>query len=547
MRWRQWWSQLGGPNALSWWSWWLILAPAVLISLPLKPAATTGDYLVWLLVLLGIQIVIGALMWSATRWVLPRQPGQSRPLAAVVVFVGLGAVRLVLVTWWGPVFGAVESTLENRIFINLVVGPFLLAVIAIFVDTYRRHIDVMRRLTSAQAHLMAVREAARADRESDDRVLVADVIEQITSEMQRDDVDPDEIRRVARDIVRSRSHELARTDVDVVPDAPPDPDRRLAVGELWRRLRIPSPWVTALVLEVPLIPLVIAAHGVPAAIVNFIVAGAVVVLVLSAFRWAWPRFPVAIRNGWTVLAAGISVGFLVPTIVWWVMVAVGIDFEWYVTTVVPVATFETFGIALVAAIGRAIDADEQRQLNLVEQVAREIEDLRLQTSEHRRRIAAFLHGPIQSELLKAAAQGLAAPEALTLVQERFDDLRDAPDEVDAGHRITTIVQAWSSVLDIELDAPASVLMHMQQRPGAVTVISDALSEALTNALRHAESTDVQVVVREVDGGFELRVRSDGEVTSTRAGDGFGLANLSRMARSVDLVSGEGRTELVVCV
>lgn len=525
----------------------MILPPAVLISLPLQPAATTTDYLVWLLVLLGIQAVIGVLMWSAARWALPRQPGQSRPLVAVAVFIGLGAVRLGLIMWLSPLFGAADSTLANRVFINLVVGPFLLAVIAIFVDTYRRHIDVMQRLTAAQAHLIAVREAARADRESDDRQLVGDVVAQITAAMQRDDTNPDVIRRVARDIVRSRSHELVRVDNDVVPAAPADPDRRLALGALWRRLRIPSPWVAALVLEVPLIPLVIAAHGVPAAIVNFIVACAVVVLVLSGFRWVWPRVPVAIRNGWTVLVAGVSVGLLVPTIVWWVMVTVGIDFEWYVTTVVPVATFEVFGIALVAAIGRAIDADEQRQLNLVEQVAREIEDLRLQTKEHQRRIAAFLHGPIQSELLKAAAQGLAAPEALTLVQERFDDLRDTPDDVDAGNRLTTIVQAWSSVLNIKLDAPASALMHMQQRPGAVTVISDALSEALTNALRHAESTDVQVVVREADGGIELRVRSDGEVTSTRAADGFGLANLSRMARSVDLVSGEGRTELVVCV
>lgn len=547
MSWRRWWRQLGGANALSGWSWWLILAPAVLISLPMAPDASSADYLIWLLVLIGIQVIIGMLMWLASRTVLPRQAGQSRPLVAVGVFLGLGAVRLALVIWLGPIFGAADSSVSNRVFINLVVGPFLLAVIAVFVDTYRRHIDVMRRLSTAEAHLQSVREVARADQQSDDRVLVADVVAQMTAAMQGDDVDSDEIRRVARDIVRSRSHELARGDDALIPAAPADPDRRLAIGALWRRLRIPSPWVTALVLEVPLIPLVAAAHGAVAAVANFVVAVAVVIVVLSLFRMVWSRLPAAPHNGWTVLAAGAVVGLLVPTTVALAMDILAIEFGWYIATVLPVAMVETVGIALVAAIGRAIDADEQRQALLVEQVAQEIEDLRLSSVERRRQVAAFLHGPIQSELLKAAEQGLTSGDALRLVQQRFGDLGRETEVVDAGERIATIVQAWSSVLDIDIDAEPSVMEHMNSRPGVASVISDALSEGLTNALRHAQSRRVHVGLSVVDHGIELRVRSDGEVAVTRAGAGFGLANLTRVARSVDLVSHAGSTELVVRV
>jgi len=225
----------------------------------------------------------------------------------------------------------------------------------------------------------------------------------------------------------------------------------------------------------------------------------------------------------------------------------GIEFGWYIATVLPVAMVETIGIALVAAIGRAIDADEQRQAVLVEQVAQEIEDLRLSSVERRRQVAAFLHGPIQSELLKAAEQGLTSGDALRLVQQRFGDLGRETEVVDAGERIATIVQAWSSVLDIDIDAAPSVMEHMNSRPGVASVISDALSEGLTNALRHARSRRVHVGLSVVDHGIELRVRSDGEVTVTRAGGGFGLANLTRVARSVDLVSHQGSTELVVRV
>jgi len=79
---RRWWFQIGGPNALSIWSWVITLPMAMGVSLTFEPEASDRDRLLWTGYVLAVQVLLGALMWIAARTLLPRETGHSRPVIA---------------------------------------------------------------------------------------------------------------------------------------------------------------------------------------------------------------------------------------------------------------------------------------------------------------------------------------------------------------------------------------------------------------------------------------------------------------------------------
>ena len=62
------WRQIGGPNALSIWSW-IITLPLGLVVANLAPLSPSREYsvLVWTGILLGIHVLLGGVMWQVAR------------------------------------------------------------------------------------------------------------------------------------------------------------------------------------------------------------------------------------------------------------------------------------------------------------------------------------------------------------------------------------------------------------------------------------------------------------------------------------------------
>jgi hypothetical protein len=545
---RRWWFQIGGPNALSIWSWLITLPMAMGVSLTFEPEASDRDRLLWTGYVLAVQVLLGGLMWIAARTLLPREVGRSRPVVAMSVFVGLGIVRVVAMDLGGSSFNAVESSLATRLAINVLAGPIILAVIAVVVDSYRRHAAVMQRLQQAQASLEAVRTVAVETRAVDERELIQQVFDEVSEALTSRNVDPAQIKSAARDLVRTRSHEIERDDSIPIPEAAvvkrPVQDLRALSG----RMVLPRAWATALTIEMLTLPVVASVHGWVAGIVHAVTATIVIAGALLAGHVIWRWLPQWMRGGVGVVVVGFVTGLLAVSVVLPVVRLVYPDYPVYLASGTALVLVFVVGFSLASAIGSTLRANEERQSALVSEAAGQVQELRMRIAERRRKVAAFLHGPIQAELLVASASDVPVDQVMASLEDRFAQFgREVPKST-AIERINAVILAWSAALTITSEFDDAALARADAHPGCAQVIVDALSEGFANALRHATSSNVHVMLGcEGEDSVELRVRTEGAVASTRSGDGIGLRHLQESARTVELVPAEQSTELVVRV
>jgi len=545
---RRWWFQIGGPNALSIWSWLITLPMALGVSLTFEPDASDRDRLMWAGYVLAVQVLLGGLMWIAARTLLPRETGRSRPVVAMSVFVGLGAIRAAAMDLGGSSFDAVESSLATRLVINVLAGPIILAVIAVVVDTYRRHTAVMQRLQQAQASLEAVRSVALEAKDGDERELVQQVFDEVSEALTSRSVDPAQIKTVARDLVRTRSHEIERDDPIAIPEAVVVKRPLQDLRALSRRMVLPRAWATALTIEVLTLPVVASVHGLAAGIVHAVTATLVIAAVLLAGHAIWRWLPQWMRGGVGVVVVGFVTGLLAVSMVLPVVQLVYPDYPVYLASGTALVMVFVVGFSLASAIGSTLRANEERQSALVSEAAGQVQELRMRRTERRRKVAAFLHGPIQAELLVASASDVPVEQVMASLEDRFTQFgREVPKSTTI-ERINSVIQAWAAALTITSEIDDAALARADAYPGCTQVIVDALSEGFANALRHATSSNVHVMLRcEGEDSVELRVRTEGTVASTRSEDGIGLRHLQESARTVELVPVEQSTELVVRV
>lgn len=120
------------------------------------------------------------------------------------------------------------------------------------------------------------------------------------------------------------------------------------------------------------------------------------------------------------------------------------------------------------------------------------------------RYARLVHGTIQSRLLTAAMRlGNGAAEngldSVSAVTHARQDLNDAIDALTAtqveldesfAKQMGDLCEAWAGVCAIHLAAPSEVLQSLEADAVARECVSEVLSEAISNAVKHAGARDV---------------------------------------------------------
>jgi signal transduction histidine kinase len=198
---------------------------------------------------------------------------------------------------------------------------------------------------------------------------------------------------------------------------------------------------------------------------------------------------------------------------------------------------------------------------------------RLSIVEERERIGRDLHDTVIQELF---ATGLSLQSAMRLLPEgsaataRLEVAVDAIDATIKGIRLTIFalqsddeerrgLRARVLALVDEVGALLPVVPRVRIEGPVDTVVPAAvadqvlpvLREALTNVLKHAQATAVEVVLASLEGSLELTVRDDGRgLPAERPGPGLGLMNLLERARALGgeslVASGpDGRGTVVV--
>jgi len=516
----RWWTRIGGPKAITIWSWWITLPLAILISI--TGARQIGmPLLPWIALVVGVQVVLIAPLLLIRATYLSARPRPSRPLIALVTFAVLGALRqalLALGAWAGGAEAAADLIVPWSV-TGAIYGAVALSVIAIVIDSSREHADTTQRLGELQASLDAVtvlESEQLAELEADFLAEAEGSVMAALAEVRRTDAESASrsLREVAEAVVRPLSHRLADDQTwSPPPVTAPVATRRW--GSVMGQMRPVAPLGPVLLLEGAGLPFMLTRVGVIEAVVNLVVGGTALYLAtaLISRRWPQPRGPV--RRVLSLALAYVLCAALACALVFACFAALGWNASFLVVVVI---IYPLLALALSAA--SAIEAQrrdiEDDMAGLVVRQAQVVDRLRVRVAAARRRIANALHSSVQAEII-ASALSLARTGDTGAAQEEIDRLADRvsaalhPPAADAHlrERLDELSVLWEGVLDVRIEAADDLWSALDADPSTQAAVVDVVAEALTNAVRHGRSAWARVsltlartilVVEVVSGG-----------------------------------------------
>lgn len=568
-----WRRRVAGPHAISIWTA-LAPLPLLLAVRPMDPVVRESANLpIYLFATVVGQAAVALGAWLAWKTVLRPDRTSVKVWVAVAVFAALGMARVVTIAAVETATGVpISRTLPGELIVGALQGLVVLSLVAAVVNTRRDYAAVNQRLRETRTRIQAMEATDREAAEGIGRQLLNDITEEVARRLQTITAAspsaaplPDQVRSLSSDFVRPLSHQIEREwdrfMMDAVVSAPvvtaPQPSlaSRTArvVGDVTRSLQPPEPLVVTLLMSgiaIPALirffgPTVTAAMVVPSAVILF---GGTTVLGRVMRRQQGRPF---------VLAVLLVIGAMTTaalTSVWnhfIVRALTGTEYN-FVETVI-MFTFLCVGASLAATAGLlatryqdALLASLQEEVAAGEALARNVAGLRRAT-------ANYLHSSVQGELfatalqLQAAAPGDqdavlrgAAQRVLAGIQEvESTDPRDVLDPQ---------LKFWKAAAGVRSDVSPTVWKVLNGRPDLVEKVSQVLTEALTNAVKHgsAQGIDVRLTPATASDppGVLVEVTNPGDLRSrVSTPDGVGMRHLAELTAALEVGTVEGCVRL----
>ncbi len=518
-----WWVRIGGDSALTRWSW--IIALPFGVALALSSSGPVPHLAAWLGVVLAAHLGAAAVLGTAHATVLRPGDRPSRTVTALVTFAAAGATRAVGLSWGYPVTGASDPvSTAARVSGNVILAVVLLSLIAVTVDSSRQHYRLMAELLVAQRTLDALSDAReeelhRIDRQVDGHLAL------VLSPAGRDQpADRSAWLRTSAETVRRASHDLDREALAAIPlPAVPAPRRRDRLTPLLARLRPAPPLTCAAIIELAPIAGVATQCGWQVAVFNAVVGGSVLVILGEALRRGY-RVVARGTVNLLLLAAGyalVALAALVVTRTLGLLVGVQVP---YFTLAVPFVVTVALGLSLVGAVRVGYAADLRLREEAVAAAAERADTFSREVQERRRSLAALLHGPVQSEFLRAAVATRDDGD----VGERIRSLLAAPRaEVPARQEVLGVAGAWRSTLDLAVTAPEELWPVLDAQPAARRAVIDVISEGLANVIRHGSGSQAGLRLTLDRDAVTVELTSRGTLSTERE-PGLGSTILARL-------------------
>lgn len=533
---RAWWQRIGGPNAITVWSWWITLPLSLLISL--SGAREIGSPLgPWLALVLAVQIALIAPLVIIRATYLSARPRPSRPAIALLTFAALGALRQAALAAiaWAMGYDAAADLMGPWSLTGAIYGAVALSVIAIVVDSARDHATTMQRLRDLQASLDDVTRM-ETDRLAElEAQFLADAEAAVMAAL-------DEVRRtaapssaqaslalrdVAEAVVRPLSHRLADDDAWDPPAAASVPaearrGRMVSVLSAWQPV---PPLGPVLLLEGAGLPFMLTRLGLLPALLNLLVGGIVLYLATALVHRRAPRLGGASRRVMSLAAAYLACAALACAAVFACFTALGWPTAFLVVVLV-VYPLLALALSTSSAIEAQRRAMEDDAAVLVVRQAQAIDRLRIRVAAARRRIAHSLHSSVQAEIIAAALSLAQTRDESTTAAGAIDSLAErvsaalrspAPDVPRSGNvrnRLDELAQLWEGVLDVNYEYSDEVWAGLDGDATLEDAVVDVVAEALTNAVRHSGSSWARVALSPTDSGFAVDVTSGGRLGGT---------------------------------
>lgn len=189
----------------------------------------------------------------------------------------------------------------------------------------------------------------------------------------------------------------------------------------------------------------------------------------------------------------------------------------------------SFSLAYVLDRGRA--AAEEKLVSLVNQFSREnkLFEQKLWVAQHV--WYTLLHGTVQSALTAASIRAGSKDKLSKAEQEGIlKDLNRAitalknPSlaEVNFEKSLKDIEQTWTGICTIKTEVDSEIWERLSSQPEARLVTNEVLKEAVSNAVKHAQATEVQISLSlTADKDIALAVTNNGSAPKTRNTSGIG--------------------------
>ncbi len=561
-------SRISVAGAFSWPTFWVVYALNLTVTFT---SAFGGDASWWqriIAVSLG-QVALFAVLAVAMPMEQRILDPVCRGLWSLIAFGLSGAARgaavAVAFIAWGADSGQGEWP---RVVSGVLLGWAALTPLSILVDSARRYSRDREDLLGRRDELqMAADRMVERIEELDGRVIdeVRDELLQALSDEQPQ-TSADRLERVASEVVRPLSHELARSvpswsvrELTVDRPAP-----RMRWREVLDRATAGAPFLpiatTALIALLSVVS-VLLVGGFARTSIFYVIGSAIIVTTLSAAN-AVLRLMLPGRSlGWRIVLS-ITVAFIAGATSGAAADIVVQTFWGDVVQASPARTLVALTLviplfAIPLALGRAAtlqrDAVLEELRAVDDMLARRVARLGMVQWSQQRELARALHGPVQAVVAAGAhrlrsAQAAQSAEVSTKLRadllEILDPARRESGGVGWEVGVRRVSATWEGIADVIIAATSAALRSMHDDPVVTAIALEIITEAVSNAVRHGRAAVITGEVAVRDGDLWIRVADDGGGAGG-AGSGIGTEVLRECSLTWNRVSHVTGTELLV--
>ena len=536
--------RVGGPNALTWPSFWM----ALLVSLALSwgdqgtdhaLSALPGNLLANLVAVLAMFVVILALRSVFLRQVAVR----PRPGRTLAIFVVGAVIRAVVLGALLQALGTGEPRLAFRITASVLALTLTLAVTAAVMDLVRtaaaRQVMFRDEATRLRAEESGARARAREVQEQAlvrVRDLLLERLAALRGPMAHET--SADLRADAEHIIRPLSHELAG---GVLGEPAPEPGDvgRITWADIWQAASLGRPFRPVLMGVIVAVGSVTGFSANNGSVLRgaayALLAGLFVAVALGLIDQVFTSRLRAMSPGWRgvalVVGAVAGMGMAMVGLVA-VVIATGGASPWRAPISLLIAGPP---VVLAVAVGQGLLqqlAAADAELAAVNARLRHAAALAQAAAWHEeRRVSRALHGPVQNAVVSAAMCIEAGdPEgAERLLIRALGHLDDDQRERGTGDALDDLIESWSGLCDVKVRIPDAVAQRIDADPPLASAVIDICIEACSNAVRHGGARRVRIQAIDVGDAVAVDITDDGAPIGTSPDPGLGTAMLEGVA------------------
>ncbi len=546
--------RIGGPAAISWPSFWVVLAFSAIVQLTdAIDTSSLGDLPGRVAVIVLSTGVLYGVLLGLRRLVLRGVEERPRPGRTLAVFIVGTAVRGVATVLLLDLLVGLDSSYVFRVSASVLIFTPALIAMALVVDRARERVERRSALDAALARLRAAEEQAQmeiatAQAATVERIrqMLMHAVDEAASSTPAGAVE--RLRTEVDQVIRPISHTLART----VPTwtAPPVPADvgRVAWRELWRDIAQGRPFRPVLVGALTFgmsLPNAITTSGLAVGALCSAVIGLGLFTTLSvAKRVVGPRLEATTSAlvRLVVFLAAVTLASVATALALAVVNQVaGGSVRGLVVAVVVVGPVIATMLAVAQAVeGNLREVDAELDATVI-RLDRAVARVHVVAWQQQRLLALAVHGPLQARVTAAALRlerdvvaGCATKEAvdtaLATVLEALDEIDEAAhEEGDVRVDLADIAEAWEGVCEVRVDLDDRLAERIDRDPVAARALVDVFTEACSNAVRHASARNVEVRIDDPESDLvRILVRDDGHGEATN-GQGLGTELLDEVS------------------